>query len=31
MASFTLHRDVAAPPETIFAVLTEHHLAAANA
>jgi len=26
MASFRLIRDVAAPPETIFAVLTEHHL-----
>jgi uncharacterized protein YndB with AHSA1/START domain len=26
MASFTLQRDVAAPAETIFAVLTEHHL-----
>jgi uncharacterized protein YndB with AHSA1/START domain len=26
MASFSLQRDVAAPPETIFAVLTEHHL-----
>lgn len=29
MASFTLQRHVAAPPETVFAVLTEHHLYAA--
>jgi uncharacterized protein YndB with AHSA1/START domain len=26
MASFTYERQVAAPPETVFAVLTEHHL-----
>lgn len=26
MASFTYEREVAAPAETIFAVLTEHHL-----
>ncbi len=26
MASFTFMRQVAAPPETVFAVLTEHHL-----
>jgi uncharacterized protein YndB with AHSA1/START domain len=26
MASFTYEREVAAPPETVFAVLTEHHL-----
>jgi uncharacterized protein YndB with AHSA1/START domain len=26
MASFTFARDVAAPPETVFEVLTEHHL-----
>lgn len=26
MASFTFERQVAAPPETVFAVLTEHHL-----
>jgi uncharacterized protein YndB with AHSA1/START domain len=26
MASFTFTRQVAAPPETVFAVLTEHHL-----
>ena len=26
MASFTLQRDVAAPAETVFAVLTEHQL-----
>lgn len=26
MASFTFQREVAAPPETVFAVLTEHHL-----
>jgi uncharacterized protein YndB with AHSA1/START domain len=25
MASFTFERQVAAPPETVFAVLTEHH------
>lgn len=25
MASFRFERDVAAPPETVFAVLTEHH------
>jgi uncharacterized protein YndB with AHSA1/START domain len=29
MASFTYERQVAAPPETVFAVLTEHHLYAA--
>jgi uncharacterized protein YndB with AHSA1/START domain len=29
MASFTYQRQVAAPPETVFAVLTEHHLYAA--
>jgi uncharacterized protein YndB with AHSA1/START domain len=29
MASFTFEREVAAPPETIFQVLTEHHLYAA--
>jgi uncharacterized protein YndB with AHSA1/START domain len=29
MASFTFKREVAAPPETVFAVLTEHHLYAA--
>jgi uncharacterized protein YndB with AHSA1/START domain len=26
VASFTFERQVAAPPETVFAVLTEHHL-----
>jgi len=26
VASFTFEREVAAPPETVFAVLTEHHL-----
>jgi len=26
MASFRFERDVAAPPETIFSVVTEHHL-----
>jgi len=26
VASFTYERQVAAPPETVFAVLTEHHL-----
>lgn len=26
MASFTLERQVAAPPETVFKALTEHHL-----
>jgi uncharacterized protein YndB with AHSA1/START domain len=26
MASFTFTRQVAAPPETVFSVLTEHHL-----
>jgi uncharacterized protein YndB with AHSA1/START domain len=26
MASFTYEREAAAPPETVFAVLTEHHL-----
>jgi len=26
MASFTFERQIAAPPETVFAVLTEHHL-----
>ncbi|HEX2709052.1 MAG TPA: SRPBCC family protein [Solirubrobacterales bacterium] len=29
MASFTFERDVAAPPQTVFDVLTEHHLYAA--
>ena len=29
MASFTFQRHIAAPPETVFAVLTEHHLYAA--
>jgi uncharacterized protein YndB with AHSA1/START domain len=29
MASFSFERDVAAPPQTVFDVLTEHHLYAA--
>jgi uncharacterized protein YndB with AHSA1/START domain len=29
MASFTYQRHIAAPPETVFEVLTEHHLYAA--
>lgn len=29
MASFTIQRRVAAPPQTVFDVLTEHHLYAA--